>query len=613
MINREKTHRVEGSHWVSPVNFEDEVTGGLEFPDPLGLIDSTLRKTNYTAGTTVTTDGFLRIAAALDEVGVQHESLNLDWWGDDVPNFREFEMVKEVLAGGFGFTCNVYADTLLGTGDGPARIDPRSTVDLLQSIGAKVVAPGIVQASSPEAEARQRDQLEMVVEYAHSVGLDVTITLAQVGRRDFDGMIRSVNHALTLGVQRFDLMDSTSSLSPEAMRVFIRRFRALMDRQVPISMHAHDDFGMGTASAIAAAGAGAAPDVSVNSVSYRCGFAPLEEVVLSLEVLYGVDTGIKVDKLQWLSDVVAEESGIPLPPLKPVTGGYAYLKSTAMDVLNSLRDGVKAFPPISGCVHADVTGADVRWVWDRLSTRASVRQLATNLGLTLTEAEVEQVYGALNRAIDEIAAYPKWLEPARAEQVVRSTVAAGRARGLAVETAPGTEAQRRAGLAKLGALPADQARELLHNCCPWDAVVDDLGAALPLDSPESLDAALEKAILALPAQEVPILLSLHPQIGVDSGAKTKEAGWSRAEESGVRSSATTLLDEIIHLGDTYAAHFGYTYVVSAPGLSGEQIRDDLTRRLANDPVDELEYSRIQLAVICRSRMQRTLRELGSAE
>lgn len=422
MINPNREYRLEGSHWVSPVNFDDEVTRDFDFPNPLGLIDSTLRKTNYTAGAETTIDGFLRIAQALEDIGIKDESLNLDWWGDDTPNARELEMVWEVLAGGFAFTCNVYADTLLGNGDGTPRIDPLSTVDLLLSIGAKVIAPGIVEASSPESEARQLRQLAEVVEYATSCGLEWTVTLAQAGRRGFDSMMRVANEAVALGAKRIDLMDSTSSLSPEAMRVFIRRFRSRLATKVPLTMHVHDDFGLGTAGAIAAAAAGAGPDVSVNGVSYRCGFPPLEEVATSLEVLYGVDTGIKLSGLQALSDLVYRETGLPNPALKPVTGGYAYLKSTTADVLSSLRDGVRTFPPISGCLHADVVGADIRWVWDRLSTRAMVRQLAANLGLELNGVEVEAVYKALNDAIDGIPEYPRWLTAEQASALCKETV-----------------------------------------------------------------------------------------------------------------------------------------------------------------------------------------------
>jgi D-citramalate synthase len=611
MLNPDKRFRVEGSHWVSPVNFDDEVVDQLDFPTPLGLIDSTLRKANYTAGSTTTIDGFLRIAAALDEAGVRDESLNLDWWGDDEPNRRELELVREVLRGGFTFTCNVFADTLLGNGQAPLRVDPRSTVDLLAGLGATVIAPGIVEAPDPESEARQLQQLTQVVDYAHECGLAVTITLAQAGRRDFESMVRAANNAIGLGVTRLDLMDSTSSLGPEAMRVFVRRLRGRLDRPVPLTMHVHDDFGLGTAGAIAAAGAGAGPDVSVNSVSYRCGFPPLEEVVLSLEVLYGVDTGIRVDRLQSLSDLVARETGIALPALKPVTGGYAYLKSTTMDVLASLRDGVRTFPPISGCVHADVIGADVRWVWDRLSTRAMVRQLGSNLGLQLSEVEVEAVYAALNDAIDAITTYPKWLEPQQAEQLARATVAATRTAALVAATADQGAPERSIGLGRFNEASDGVARDLLLSCSPWKPVVEELLGARPFASAEQLDAAVAAAISGLPASELPAILSLYPQIGVDLGDSNQAARWSRAEEAGIHGTDGSSREELVSLSDEYRRRFGYTYLVSASGLSAEQVRADLEGRLDAQPAVELECARTHLSTISRSRAQRMLWELGS--
>ncbi|MGO4679424.1 hypothetical protein [Microbacterium sp. 2MCAF23] len=445
-INPERAARIDGSHWVSPLNFEDEVTSQLDFPSPLGLIDSTLRKTAYTAGASCSIDGYLRIAAALDDAGVKDESLNLDWWGDPDPQPRELDLVREVLRGGFGFTVNVFADALLGWGDGAPGPDPRSVVDLLAEMGARVIAPGLVDAPDPAVESAQARDLENVVAYAQECGLDLTVTLANVGRRDFARMLRVVDHAVALGAVRVDLMDSTSSLSADAMRVFVRRFRAGLARPVPVTMHVHDDFGLGTAAAIAAAGAGAGPDVSVNSMSYRAGFAAMEEVVLALEVLYGVDTGIRVDRLQSLSELVSRESGVPLPGLKPVTGRYAHLKSTAIDAMLTLRDGPDVFPPVSGSVHPSVTGAEARWVWDGMSVRESARLLARALGTELDDAEVDAVKAALDAAAARRAAPTAWLEANEAADIARQIIDT-----LAGRTAPTTETA--AGAPGLGRIP----------------------------------------------------------------------------------------------------------------------------------------------------------------
>ena len=94
MGNPDKVARLDGSHWVSPFNFTADATEGFDFPTPLGLIDSTLRKARYTAGATIEIDGFLRIAEALDEVGVRDESLNINWFGEKQPVRAEFELAR---------------------------------------------------------------------------------------------------------------------------------------------------------------------------------------------------------------------------------------------------------------------------------------------------------------------------------------------------------------------------------------------------------------------------------------------------------------------------------------------------------------------------------------
>lgn len=45
---------------------------------------------------------------------------------------------------------------------------------------------------------------------------------------------------------------------------------------------------------------------------------------MALEVLYGFDTGIKLEKLYKLSRLVERYSGIPIHPQAPVVGGCAH-------------------------------------------------------------------------------------------------------------------------------------------------------------------------------------------------------------------------------------------------------------------------------------------------
>jgi D-citramalate synthase len=424
MINPDRVYRLEGSHWVSPVNFDDRLHAEYDWPAPLTLIDSTLRKTLFTAGATTSMEGFVRIASALSAAGIREESLNINWAGGREPIAREAQLLRAIAGQDFGFRLNVYADTLLSDGENHQPVGWRHTVDRLYSWGVRTFAPGIVPAPSASARTMQYRELADMVDYVHELGGDVTITLANVGRRDFDDLVAASNHAIELGARRMDLMDSTSSLGPEAMKLFVRTYRDRLTRDVPITMHVHDDFGLGTAGAIAAATAGASPDVSVSGMSYRCGFAPLEEVVTSLEVLYGVDTGIDLTRLTSLAELVAQESGVPIPPLKPVVGQYAFLKSMPGDVLAAIQGGPDVFPPVSSCVSPAVVGGKLDWVWDSLSTEQTARAVVELAGISADDIEIRYVRDGLDAQVRQISDYPRWLTAEQAVAEAQRMIAA---------------------------------------------------------------------------------------------------------------------------------------------------------------------------------------------
>lgn len=422
MINPDKTARREGYYWVSDFNFRPEVVEKFEWPKPLEFVDSTLRKTLFTAGTVTSMAGFERIAEALVETGIRHESLNVNWAGGSYPIPREWELCQTIAKRDWGFKLNVYADAFLPHGGVPQMVSPHEAAERVVELGARVLAPGIVETATLDEQKRQMDDLADFVEFARGLGAEVTITLAQVGRRDFDRLVEVSNRAAELGVRRLDLMDSTSSLSPDAMRAFVLAYRAALVGAPTVTMHAHDDFGLGTATTIAAVGAGAWPDASIAGVSYRAGFAPLEEVAVSLEVLYGVETGIRLEKLQPLADLVAAEMGLPIPPLKPLVGKYAFLKHMPGDVAACLNNGLDAFPPVSSCVSPGVIGSEMSWVWDSLTTDAMARALGRSLGAEMSDGDVAAVRKALDDQVAARGSYPRWLTAEEATEICRGVL-----------------------------------------------------------------------------------------------------------------------------------------------------------------------------------------------
>jgi isopropylmalate/homocitrate/citramalate synthase len=72
------------------------------------------------------------------------------------------------------------------------------------------------------------------------------------------------------------------------------------------------DFGLGVANTVQAVAQGVdTVQVSVTGIGERSGNVPLEDTVLALNLLYGIETGIDYSKLYRLSKLVRELAGVP--------------------------------------------------------------------------------------------------------------------------------------------------------------------------------------------------------------------------------------------------------------------------------------------------------------
>ena len=201
--------------------------------------------------------------------------------------------------------------------------------------------------------------------------------------------------------------------------MFCTDFRARLDQAVPLSMHAHNDFGLGTALAVTATTSGVNPDVSVNSISYRSGFAALQEVVMTLELLYDVRTGIDLHRLQALADQVSACTGI-VNPLAPITGAHQFLRDDAEGILDYLRDGPEAFPVATSCMAPSLTGSKASAVWGDRHATSTVRAKLRQLGLPDSEELVKAVYYAIVGAVESRTTYPRWASESEVEQICRT-------------------------------------------------------------------------------------------------------------------------------------------------------------------------------------------------
>jgi len=161
------------------------------------------------------------------------------------------------------------------------------------------------------------------VEYAKSHGLFVTFFTIDATRAELD-FFKRIIEAVHDYMDTLTFADTFGVCTPWAISYLMNKFKEFVKK--PIEIHPHNDFGLATANALTAIVLGATGvHVTVNGIGERAGNAPLEEVVLALELLLGIKTGIKLDKLYDLSKLVEKYSKVKIHPHKPIVGETPFM------------------------------------------------------------------------------------------------------------------------------------------------------------------------------------------------------------------------------------------------------------------------------------------------
>jgi isopropylmalate/homocitrate/citramalate synthase len=108
--------------------------------------------------------------------------------------------------------------------------------------------------------------------------------------------------------------------------------------QAEVGIHAHNNYGLATACTLAGVEAGASNvETSVNGLADGAGLAAFEEVVMALTVMYGMDLGIKTERIMELSRLVQETTGVRVQPYKPLVGESVFLETPDTHIEGILR------------------------------------------------------------------------------------------------------------------------------------------------------------------------------------------------------------------------------------------------------------------------------------
>ncbi len=281
--------------------------------DPIVFWDETLRDGEQTPGVHFSPEEKLRVATLLSDIGISVVNA-----GIPVVSEEEARAVRLLAAAGLRAKILAAARTV------PADIDA-----VIKS-GATHIAI-FVAASQVHLRYKLRMTQDEVraaslksVRQAKDAGLHVAFVTEDTVRAPFDFVERLYREVQEAGADRLVVADTVGIMTPLTFRWYLTEFQRRV-RPKDLSVHCHNDFGLAAANTLTAIECGVrAPHVCVNGLGERAGNASLEEVVVELEALYGVRTGIRTERLTELSRLVEELSGVPVAANKALVGYNAF-------------------------------------------------------------------------------------------------------------------------------------------------------------------------------------------------------------------------------------------------------------------------------------------------
>lgn len=302
--------------WRPIVNQHPIVRAGFHCPSRVTICDQTLREGEETPGVTLSLADRLEIARKLEEVRIPE--IEVGYVGA-IPEHAEFShnLKKE------GIKCKLVSHTRTYTAANEWKaelemaVDAGSDILCLLSHGSETLAasmPWLPLEAIPERVAE-------AIQYTRSLGAVPALTLVDGVRTPLEQFQKIYSAAAQAGVERVYVMDGQGVALPETAYFLVRLLSGIVGPDVEIALHFHDDYGLATANTLAGVKAGATVvDTVVGGLGDKAGIGATEEVVMALEVLYGVNTGVDVRLLYDLAETVARVFRVSFAPNKAVVG-----------------------------------------------------------------------------------------------------------------------------------------------------------------------------------------------------------------------------------------------------------------------------------------------------
>jgi methanogen homocitrate synthase len=362
------------SPWAYSTNKE------ITLPKNVTVYDVTLRDGEQYPGLVFTKEDKIRLAEALDDLGISRLEAGMPAVSQD-----DFEAVQEIAK-------RVKANIVTFCRG------MRSDVDLAIDAGAWGV---IIELPANESlidkgyKWDKKDVIEKAVDtcnYAKKKGLHTTFFMVDSSGADPDFLESLVRNIVSrTDMDSLTAVDTFGRINPQGAAAFVSKIKE-WSGGIPIEIHVHNDFGLGTANSLAAVEAGAeVVHTNVLGLGERSGGTPTEEIAVALEFLYGIDTGINLKKLKEVAAVFQEVSGVKMPGHKPVIGKNSFSYEAGIAAMFSYRLFKEGQPLGTVPYLPELVGGEFEIVLGKKAGKYNVQWHLEKTGREASEEEIREI------------------------------------------------------------------------------------------------------------------------------------------------------------------------------------------------------------------------------
>lgn len=387
---------------ISPYNFIDKLGADSYFPRKVLMYDVTLRDGEQTPGIVLRKDDKVKIAQALNELGVSRIEA-----GFPITSPEDKQAVKEIAHLGLSAETWVLSRCVKDDIDVALECDVEGVICEISTSALKIKAYGF-------NEEMVTDRILETITYAKEQGLKAAFFAVDATRTEID-YLKKVYRIATREAHADEVVvvDTLGVALPEAIYYLTRAVKEWVP--VPVHIHCHNDFGLATACTLAGVKAGAEyVHSTINGIGEKAGNTDTAEIALSLELLCGVDTGLRLESLCQVSKLVEELSGFKISSNKPVVGENVFRRESGLAVQQLVH-----YPPAVESFTPELVGGKREIVFGKKSGKYSIKWKLEHMKL---EASKEQIAVILNELKSESEKRKRLVSDEELERIIRRVI-----------------------------------------------------------------------------------------------------------------------------------------------------------------------------------------------